>query len=545
MKCLARCASFVLVSFLALDRSAFGAIGEIPLTLQLGAPTTPAMPASPAIQGSTGSVSLTTGQGTDSCAAPTPIAGGGPFPFDCVGATTGTQGQANGICVFLGQMGITFDVWFRWTSPSDGPVTLSTCAGTADSLDTKVAVYAGSACPGSSALACSDDDCGATQNSELTFAAVRGSTYVIQIGCYPGTSPGTGAFTMSFAPPPTACARDDGATDGVGHSAGSVEDVWMYRFGAPGEVTRVTSISTAWGSPSSPGTTTPANGLIAHIAIWDDPNDDGNPNDLVLLQLVDTTIQNRNSNILNAYALSPAVVVTGTYFVGAGTPLGPMQAAVPVDLSAGSVPGAWLFASTLGPANYANPSANGVPPGASVSAGWLLRADCEPVFTTYCEPGTGGTLACPCGNPPSGPDRGCNNHGAATGGASLSASGVPSLTADSVLLNAANENTSALTIFWTGSTQLSPPGVVHGAGVRCVSDLKRLYTGNASAGAITRPGMGDSSVHTRSAIVGASISAGQTRHYFTVYRDPLAAGPCGNPLTGINLSNAVGIYWGP
>jgi len=166
-------------------------------------------------------------------------------------------------------------------------------------------------------------------------------------------------------------------------------------------------------------------------------------------------------------------------------------------------------------------------------------------FQQLCHPGTAGIVSCPCGNPPSGSGRGCNNFGASSGGATMAGSGVASLGSDSVLLSAANENLTSLTIFWTGKNLISPPGTAHGAGVRCVSVLNRLYSGNASGGAIARPGGSDPSVSARSAAVGAAITAGQTRYYFTIYRDNLAAGPCGNPTSNINLSNAVGVTWAP
>lgn len=53
----------------------------------------------------------------------------------------------------------------------------------------------------------------------------------------------------------------------------------------------------------------------------------------------------------------------------------------------------------------------------------------------------------------------------------------------------------------------------------------------------------DPSVSARSATVGAPISPGETRYYFTIYRDPQAAGPCGNAASTINLSNAVAVNW--
>ena len=171
--------------------------------------------------------------------------------------------------------------------------------------------------------------------------------------------------------------------------------------------------------------------------------------------------------------------------------------------------------------------------------------ECEGSIVQMCDPGQSGVIPCPCGNPPAFPGTGCNNFGSATGGADLAGSGNPSISSDSLLLAASGENATALTVFWTGDVLIAPPGVAHAAGVRCVANLFRLYTGNASGGSISRPGGGDASVSARSAAVGTPISAGQQRYYFTIYRDPMAAGPCGNTASTINLTNTVRAQWAP
>jgi hypothetical protein len=55
--------------------------------------------------------------------------------------------------------------------------------------------------------------------------------------------------------------------------------------------------------------------------------------------------------------------------------------------------------------------------------------------------------------------------------------------------------------------------------------------------------MGDPSISARSATLSVPISAGQTRHYFNVYRDPAAAGPCGNTASTVNTTNTGSIAW--
>ena len=175
------------------------------------------------------------------------------------------------------------------------------------------------------------------------------------------------------------------------------------------------------------------------------------------------------------------------------------------------------------------------------------QAPCSNPMVQNCRPGVdAGIIACPCSNPPAGGGLGCNNFGAGPAqSGTLNATGSASLSSDSIHLVASGCNNTSLNVFFTGSGALHPTGLVHGAGVRCVTTaLKRLYTGSASGGAITRPGMADPSVSARSAALGVPISAGQTRHYFNIYRDPSAAGPCGNTASTVNLTNSGSITWG-
>ena len=97
----------------------------------------------------------------------------------------------------------------------------------------------------------------------------------------------------------------------------------------------------------------------------------------------------------------------------------------------------------------------------------------------------------------------------------------------------------------------SANGVANGAGVRCYNQvLKRLYTGQTSppaSGSLSKPGMGDPSVSARSAALSSPISAGQTRHYFNLYRDAAATAPaaCNNTLSNVNVTNTYSIQWVP
>jgi spore coat protein A len=173
-------------------------------------------------------------------------------------------------------------------------------------------------------------------------------------------------------------------------------------------------------------------------------------------------------------------------------------------------------------------------------------ADCVDPFAPFCFPGVNGVVTCPCGNPPTAIGRGCNNFGAGPAeSCRLDAVGSASLTTDTLLFTSSGENNTSLTIFIQGSTS-SPTGFHFGAGVRCVSGtLKRLYSGNASNGSISRPLGSDPKVHVRSAALGDPLSAGSVRYYFTYYRDPGATVPCGNPGSTFNSGNAGTVTWGP
>ncbi len=140
-------------------------------------------------------------QGTDSCATPTVVAGFGSFAINNTAAATGQDASSG--CGSMNR-----DVWFTWTAPVSGSVTVATCGGV--SFDTLLGVYAGSTCPAGASIACNDDFC--SLQSSATFAAVSGQDYVIQIG---GFSAGSGSGTFSISGPPIPPANDSCATPTV------------------------------------------------------------------------------------------------------------------------------------------------------------------------------------------------------------------------------------------------------------------------------------------------------------------------------------------
>ena len=250
-------------------------------------------------------------------------------------------------------------------------------------------------------------------------------------------------------------------------------------------------------------------------------------------------------------------IVSGTILVGAcqDRVTGPSSGSVYVFVGAGAT---WTQASKFISAS----SAAGDFFGSSVSLSGATAAVGSP-FSDEAGPNTGtayvfgitppgapfcagdGSLAtaCPCGN--SGvAGRGCNNS-VGTGGAWLSSTGLASLSADSVCLQSAGELPSASTVFLQGSTAVGA-GIVFGDGVRCVGGaLKRIGIHGASAGSVSYPIAGDTSISARSAILGNPILPGQARYYQAYYRDPNPAFCPNPPGNGWNVSSGQIVTWWP
>lgn len=160
--------------------------------------------------------------GSDNCAGAPDITGFGNFAFDNAAATT--DGQPHGLCGKDGGTQIGLDLWWRWTSPVSGPVTISTCGLTG--VDTEIAIYAPNAVcsPGDEALIfCDDQNC--DNQTQITFLATSGQTYLFRVGSFDGGSGfppapgGAGEFSVSgeLSPcDPAVCQDyDSSANDGL------------------------------------------------------------------------------------------------------------------------------------------------------------------------------------------------------------------------------------------------------------------------------------------------------------------------------------------
>ncbi len=160
--------------------------------------------------------------GSDDCAAPTPIQGGGLFDFDLSAATTSGQGYL-GNCLGDATGFASNDVWFCWTADCDGMVTISTCGYT--QVDTVVAIYPESLvcqCPGDlSPLCCNDDAC--DKQSEVSCEVVCGRRYLIQVGAKAGSFLGAGQVQIDCQGEPCGQGGGGGGGGGNGGPGGGIE----------------------------------------------------------------------------------------------------------------------------------------------------------------------------------------------------------------------------------------------------------------------------------------------------------------------------------
>ena len=121
----------------------------------------------------------------DDCQYAMPVGDVETLAFDTTNATFDGSGEVMS----------SPNIWYCYTAPGSGPVTVSLCGS---HYDTLVAVYRGCSCdPGQRVLmAYNDDFCGL--QSQLVFDAGAGESYLIEVGGYANRS-GTGVLSIHCA----------------------------------------------------------------------------------------------------------------------------------------------------------------------------------------------------------------------------------------------------------------------------------------------------------------------------------------------------------
>ncbi|MFQ6034491.1 MAG: hypothetical protein ACE5NM_01410, partial [Sedimentisphaerales bacterium] len=119
----------------------------------------------------------------DDCSRAIPVNDVKDLPFDTSNATF----DGPGLCMN------SPNIWYCYTATCTGDVTVSLCGS---SYDTKLAVYKGCDCnlTAGDLIGCNDDFCG--RQSQLTFSAIAGNQYLIEIGGYANKT-GQGVLSIS------------------------------------------------------------------------------------------------------------------------------------------------------------------------------------------------------------------------------------------------------------------------------------------------------------------------------------------------------------
>jgi hypothetical protein len=426
---------------------------------------------------------------SDDCSAPSAIAGQGAFCFEAVAATTGAEGQNEALCYSFGSSAIDNDVWMEWTADADGTATVSTCDDA--STDTKIAAYPAGGCPtDGSSLACNDDfgSCGGF-TSQMDFSVTNGSTYLLQIGHFPGTAGGVGNVTISISDPVPAHPHDEcgnGATLALGQN---VIDTTGASFGSAA----ATDSGAGLGRDVWYEYTPSATGLVA-FALCDLTGGSAADFDTILVVLD---------------ACGGNVLSFNDDFCGTG--------------SAGSVSGTAGVPLTVNVSGFGG------------ATGTAVLTVIEILGQPYCV-GDGSGTACPCGNDaPSGLlPTGCVNSVASAG--SLVAQGTASVSGDTAQLIATGLVPSLPCLFFSGKNAVNGgAGITFGDGLRCAGfEVARLEVtaSDASGNAITTVSLGLDGNN-------ADLVGGDVRNYQCWYRDT-TGGLCGNSH---NLTNGLQIVW--
>ena len=171
--------------------------------------------------------------------------------------------------------------------------------------------------------------------------------------------------------------------DGTSESAVGLTDggdvMWLNTFTARPGFDTVSSIALTWGKPG--GTGVPA-GIATRVLLYDDPNNDGDPSDAVLLAEAHTTVTDPNTDVFTTVPIS-ATPVSGTFFVAAlleGQSAGAFPASLDETVPAAS---SWIVGhSVTGAFDVNDLIGNDTLPTRVEAIGlpgnWLLRADGDP-----------------------------------------------------------------------------------------------------------------------------------------------------------------------
>lgn len=122
---------------------------------------------------------------------------------------------------------------------------------------------------------------------------------------------GLGLASSATALAGTQYALDDGVPDsGLTYSM-PADYCWFQSFTTVTDSDQITSVQVMWQPGQVPA------GTAVRLCVWEDPNDDGDPADAVLVGSMAATVPNVANLIYSTYQLGSPALVQGNFFVGA------------------------------------------------------------------------------------------------------------------------------------------------------------------------------------------------------------------------------------
>ena len=173
---------------------------------------------------------------------------------------------------------------------------------------------------------------------------------------------------------------DDGTQENaLGLNVGG-DVLWLNCFDAIPGFEEISSVNLTWGPMS--------NGKASKVLVYEDPNNDGDPTDAVLLTMADVSVANAGTNTFISVPITP-VTVEGKFFIGAmvQNQVGG-ESPAPVDTNS-SAHSSWIVGNTTpGGMDIYDLGNNDVPPvlldDLGLPGNFLLRADGQaPVDTDW------------------------------------------------------------------------------------------------------------------------------------------------------------------